>query len=584
GAAACGAVALDHDAAAAVREAREALRARLDASTAHVTGSRERVAPPPAEVGALRAAAAAVLRVAPDALVPADLVAAHARSWVGPLPHQRSARLVADAFAGLPWPEEVARVSGLAARLRWAGLSTRTDGGEDLDGVRAAARGALAGSDAALADGRTDLALGRWCDAWELLCHRELHTDVASSPLVDDPAGWLGDLVGASVTTALRGRRRRVGRRGPAGGTGARPSVLVVTGLSGDFHPPVLDALEPAADVALLEASTRFPRLRQRGRPSLGGLREVAATAGLVEDARQQRRVRRLRGAVAGHDVVLSDWADASTVWLSRLVPPRTRLVVRVHSVDVLDAWFPLVDWDRVDEVLASPAVARLVAALLTALGAGDTPVTEVPPLVGVRDVGPEKDPGARTTLGMIGWARRVKDVAWALDLLERDASWRLVLVGQPLTRPRGSARSRAYQQAVLDRLASPGLRDRVDVVGWSDDVAGPLRRVGVVLSTSRRESLHYGLVEGAASGAVPVVRDWPLYARWGGARAVFPAAWVVGSLDEAAVRVRACTADDATWERERHAARKAALDLFHPERAAQVYRDVVLGPVLGPG
>jgi hypothetical protein len=75
------------------------------------------------------------------------------------------------------------------------------------------------------------------------------------------------------------------------------------------------------------------------------------------------------------------------------------------------------------------------------------------------------------------------------------------------------------------------------------------LTDVGVILSTSVREGSHCGLMEGAASGAVPVVRDWPFFAgRPNGARTLYPADWVVANPEEAAERVLALTATEDGW------------------------------------
>ena len=554
----------------------QSLLSQVDAAVA--SGGRR--PPPPAQVRRLRTAAEQLLAGCPAPLVPVDLVAASARSWVGALPHQRAAELVADAFGGLDWPEPGAGASGLRARLEWARLSTETDLRDAPVTVARAARAAVDGSAQAHRAGRTTLALDRWCDAWELVHHRELHTDVEHSPLVEDPAGWAG-LLTSSPVPGLLARPARPRPHAPTPPR-PRPRVLVATGLSGSFHQEVVEALAPAADVEVLDVVARFPRLRRRGRPSRSALEELAALRGLSRDPRGGRRARRLRRVLADRDVVFSDWADASTVWLSYLCPPETRLVVRVHSVDALDAWFPLVDWRNVDEVVViAPAVGSLVTDLLAAAGGGPR-VTLLPGLVGVDAMGAGKEPGARTTLGMVGWSRRVKDVAWALDLLERDPAWRLLLVGEPLTEPRGSARGQEYGREVLRRLEQPHLRDRVEVTGYTDDVPAVLRRVGVILSTSRREGNHHGLVEGAASGAVPVVRNWPLFADRGGARAVYPPEWVVDDLDAAVARVRACTADEATWERCRLADREQALALFDPRGAAARYRETVLGPGAG--
>ena len=55
--------------------------------------------------------------------------------------------------------------------------------------------------------------------------------------------------------------------------------------------------------------------------------------------------------------------------------------------------------------------------------------------------------------------------------------------------------------------------------------------------------------MEGAASGAVPVVRDWPFFAgRPNGARTLYPPGWVVGTPEEAAERILEVTATEESW------------------------------------
>jgi hypothetical protein len=54
------------------------------------------------------------------------------------------------------------------------------------------------------------------------------------------------------------------------------------------------------------------------------------------------------------------------------------------------------------------------------------------------------------------------------------------------------------------------------------------------------------GLVEAVASGALPVVRDWPFFP--GAARELFPADWVVDTPGQAAERILALTQDAEVW------------------------------------
>lgn len=85
--------------------------------------------------------------------------------------------------------------------------------------------------------------------------------------------------------------------------------------------------------------------------------------------------------------------------------------------------------------------------------------------------------------------------------------------------------------------------------LGPTDDVPGMLTDIGVILSSSVREGCHVGLMEGAASAAVPVVRDWPFYAgKPNGARTLYPEGWVVESAEEAARRILEVTASEESW------------------------------------
>jgi hypothetical protein len=310
-------------------------------------------------------------------------------------------------------------------------------------------------------------------------------------------------------------------------------------------------------------------QLRHRGRRYRGSDPWHAATV--------NRRLNQQLGSLLQQtDVLFTDWADRSTVWATHRAPAGVRVVVRIHSVDALDPWFHLVDWTNVDQVIVvSEPVRRVVAGLFEAIGGGP-PVTLVPNIVPVRQMDRPKEPSAHRTLGLVGWGRRVKDPLWALDLLARSPGWRLVLIGAPMEEGK-SGLGAAYHEEVARRLDDPDIAPRVEVAGWTDDVASHLQRVGVILSTSRRESCPLGLLEGAASGAVPVVRDWPVFAGVGGARSVVPPEWVVSDLDEARERLASLEARDA-WEDAGARVRAQAHRLFDPDAASQRYREVVLG------
>ncbi len=78
------------------------------------------------------------------------------------------------------------------------------------------------------------------------------------------------------------------------------------------------------------------------------------------------------------------------------------------------------------------------------------------------------------------------------------------------------------------------------------------------------REGSHNGLMEGAASGAVPVVRDWPFYAgKPNGAGTLYPEDWVVGTPAAAAQRIRQINATEESWRGSAKLASKHALSTW---------------------
>ncbi|MBT9255962.1 hypothetical protein KMZ32_10790 [Phycicoccus sp. MAQZ13P-2] len=483
-----------------------------------------------------------------------------------------------------------ALASGLAAQEAAAGLVLDPDpGATDLDRLSAVARGTLEAADAALAAGRGQLALALLSDALLLLFHRELHADGDGSPLVDTPERFLADLVASTtfraVTSGGRGALARE-RTQEQRAAQDRAPVAVVTGAYGTFHPEVVAALETVGglevdvvDLARRQTFSAKP-LTPDALAALTLLRRWPAGPG-VPDRRQLRRtetdlLRDLAAVGDEHRAVFSDWADKSTAFLSHALPPGPRLSMRIHRVDAFDPWFVLTDWTRVAEVVVvSPAFRDLVRALLAVLG-HDVPVRVVPSFGSIEGLARPKTPGARTRLGLIGWSRRPKDPLWAFDLLERCPGYTLVCVGAP---PTGAAvptvAGRAYHAEVDRRLAELG--DRVEVVGWTDDVPAVLQGIGVILSTSRSEGCHRGLIEGAGSGAVPVVRDWPLLASRGGPHGLVDDAWVVTTVEQAAERLVAVTHPD-TWPAAVTATAARAADLFDGSDADATYVEVVLG------
>jgi len=425
--------------------------------------------------------------------------------------------------------------------LRHQRSMARLDQGVEPDDLGDVVASLLGRSDALWADALTDgseprarSAARRLYEALTLLTHRGLNTTTRTSPLAQDPDSSLASLRASELYRRLaeaaqvrtpRGRRR----------VGGPCHVVLLTHQRSFFSGPLARASEPVAGgvrpVLLSEVADPAPQ---------GHLAERAV-----------RLLRGERGATqmpagferATHCAYVVDWADEAAVWASVRLPPGPRLVVRLHSVEALSLWVHVIDWARVDHlVFVSDTLRRLTHAVVPA--AASVPWSVIRHGVAAVPHGPKPE-AARTTLGMVGWGQVVKDPLFALLTLREiraaapGKNWTLRLIGAPLEEGARPWEDQ-YHREVLALMESPELRGAVELVGHTDDVAAALEPVGFILSTSLRESDPHGLVEGVLSGAVPVVRDWPAVAPWGGARTLFPEEWVVTTPAEAAARVLA--------------------------------------------
>lgn len=279
--------------------------------------------------------------------------------------------------------------------------------------------------------------------------------------------------------------------------------------------------------------------------------------------------------ALAGADSVLADWADAGAMLASLLTPPGTALTIRAHSVDALRCWLHLIDWSAVDQLICvGPHIQDLITAQL-GQRLSHARRTVLPNIVHLSRFDHPREPGTDHTLAMVGWSRAVKDPLWTVELLARlrrhDPRWRLLLIGHrfaDVLPPSG----RAYARRFAARARGADVHPAIEYVPFTDDLAPVLARAGWVVSSSIRESWGVGPMEAVAAGAVPVIRNWPLFARFGGPHRLYPEEWVVDSLDEAEQRMLGLTAAgrrSAVAE----ASRSRLADLIDPAAAAAGYR-----------
>ncbi|MCC3762785.1 hypothetical protein K3N28_06830 [Glycomyces sp. TRM65418] len=399
-------------------------------------------------------------------------------------------------------------------------------------------------------EGRYEEAARNLRNALLLTFHRVAHIDGLTSPLTADPGRFVKRIHSSRAMQTVMTPR---GRLRPAAPPPAdRPLRLLLTTNENanflrhiihryDAHPDVeVRYLDVASEEVLKKVSRSDQRVMQE---RMGG-----------DDAYAAQLEQLMRPHLDWADTVFLDWCAAPATALTNLDPGDTRIIIRLHSYEAFTRFPHMVDFSRVDDlVFVADHVQDLTTSLVPQLRGPHAPRMHV--LHNAMDLGGfarEKTPDARFNLGLVGIGQVAKDPLWALEVLrrlrERDDRYRLLLVGGDMN-PRASRASKKYSKQFEEELEPLVEAGAVLRLGPTDDVAGKLTDIGFILSTSVREGCHVGLMEGAASGAVPVVRDWPFYAgKAHSARTLYPEGWVLDTPEAAAQRVLQVNVSEESW------------------------------------
>ncbi|WP_416979041.1 hypothetical protein [Streptomyces sp. T028] len=431
--------------------------------------------------------------------------------------------------------------------------------------LKAAYAAELSCADALYKEGQRVNAAGLAAKALLLAFHRVPHVDGLTSPLAEDPEGFTAPIHRSRVMRAITKPR---GRKEPAAPAPQdRPlRLLVVHRANANFLPLITERYEQHADVEVRVLDLAAdPELA----PLAKGLRRMMGhrVGGQAPFGRAAEKA--LRPHFDWADTVFVDWCAAGAAFLTQVDPGTTRVIVRLHSYEAFTYWPHVVDFSRVDDLIfVADHLRDLVTAAVPRLSADGAPGLHViHNAMNLSAYRRPKRPEARFTLALVGIGQVAKDPRWAIEVLRllraQDDRYRLLLVGGDLNPEAGPA-ARAYHDRLERDLARFEPSGAVRRVGQTGDVAAVLEEVGVILSSSVRESFHCGFVEGAASGAVPVARDWPFFAgREHSARTLFPEEWVAGTPEEAARRILACTATEEAWVKAGQAAAEHALSAW---------------------
>ncbi len=355
--------------------------------------------------------------------------------------------------------------------------------------------------------------------------------------------------------------------------------VLVIAGAYPKFMGPVAASLEQRADVNVLDLGALD---RTYGTVSVAPS-EVGRRLGLQAQILDQPEVLPvLENAMSEADVVFVDWADKGALLASQLVSGDTKMVIRFHGIDTLSPWQFMIDWSRVSDVAFVSEHLRDFVVPLLGEKIMDCGIHILPNAVDFKRFEGLKTDDAHRRLGMVGWGQRVKDPLWAVEVLallrKQDSRWKMRLIGNdfPVSSPRYTEAH--YAERFRARITKDDVRDGLEFVGFTKQLPKHLCGIGFAISSSVRESFHIGAMEMVASGAVPVIRNWPTYREYRGAANIFGEKAVVETPEQAAERILQF-ADRQFWEEEVSGeTREKLVQRFSQESLVSTYLDVVLG------
>jgi len=217
-------------------------------------------------------------------------------------------------------------------------------------------------------------------------------------------------------------------------------------------------------------------------------------------------------------DTVFCEWCCENAVWHSNNKHPGTRLIVRLHRFEAFRDFPARVNWDNVDALIVVSDYFR--DRMIELHGVDPERIHVMAQYIDWNGLQRDKLPEARFTLGLVGInpfehkrldraidflaALRAQDDRFILAI--RSAMpWEIDWVWNR------QDETRAQFETVFQRIfCDPDLAGaiRFDPVG--PDMEEWYRGIGTILSSSDSEGCHTSVIEGMASGCLPVVYDWP--------------------------------------------------------------------------
>lgn len=231
-------------------------------------------------------------------------------------------------------------------------------------------------------------------------------------------------------------------------------------------------------------------------------------------------------------DIIFCEWGLGNAVWYSNNKKENQKLIVRMHLQERETAYPQKFNDDNIDIYIAiSPYIYEEFSRICK------IPRNKMKMIYNIVDceiLELDKLADINFNLGIIGIIPMRKRLDRAINILSKlyeiDNRYKLFIKGKMPHEVDWISKNEEesdYYKKLMDRISKSPFKDNVIFEQYGDNIGIWLQKIGYVLSTSDFESFHLAPMEGAASGACPMVLNWE------GSDTIYKNEWIFNNEDE---------------------------------------------------
>ncbi len=231
-------------------------------------------------------------------------------------------------------------------------------------------------------------------------------------------------------------------------------------------------------------------------------------------------------------DIIFCEWGLGNAVWYSNKKKKNQKLIVRMHRQELKTIYPTKFNIKNIDTVIAiSPYIYEEFSRVFKI---PRSKMKMIYNMVDFKKLQNTKTEGYEYNLGIVGILPKLKRLDRAINifekLYEKDSNYKLYIKGKLPSEVSWVVNDKeqiTYYNDLFEKISKNKFSDNIIFDGFGDDIDVWLKKIGYVLSTSDLESFHLAPMEGAASGACPMILNWD------GADTIYENEWIFNSEDE---------------------------------------------------